>query len=220
MNAPATDGRAARSRATRARVAAAATRLFTAHGYAATSIQAVAKEAGVATQTVYYAFGNKPAVLKEALDQAVAGDTAPVATLDRPWVRAALAAPDAREQIRLHVEGTSGVMERVAALTEVVRAAAGSDPELADLWRTNVEHRRQVQEVFARALADRGALRPGLEVSEAADTALALLCPEVFTLFTVHSGWTVERWSAWARDAVLRQLTHLADPPAEAPGGR
>ncbi|KOX15686.1 TetR/AcrR family transcriptional regulator [Nocardiopsis sp. NRRL B-16309] len=211
MDAPATDGRAARSRATRARVAAAATRLFTAHGYAATSIQAVAGEAGVATQTVYYAFGNKAAVLKEALDQAVAGDAAPVATLDRPWVRAALNAPDAGEQVRLQVEGTRVVMERVAPLAEVVRGAAGSDPELAELWRTNVEHRRQVQAVFAGALADRGALRPGLGVSEAADAALALLSPEVFTLFTVHSGWTAERWCAWARDALLRQLTDVAD---------
>ncbi|MFE3456137.1 TetR/AcrR family transcriptional regulator [Nocardiopsis aegyptia] len=213
MDAPATDGRAARSRATRARVAAAATRLFTAHGYAATSIQAVAREAGVATQTVYYAFGTKPAVLKEALDQAVAGDADPVATLDRPWVRAALAAPDAHTQVRLQVEGTREVMERVAPLAEVVRAAAGSVPELAELWRTNTEQRRTVQAVFARALADRGVLRPGLEVPEAADTALALLSPEVFTLFTVHSGWTAERWSLWARDAVLRQLTHLADTP-------
>lgn len=213
MDTPATDGRAARSRATRARVATAATRLFTAHGYAATSIQAVAKEAGVATQTVYYAFGNKTAVLKEALDQAVAGDAEPVATLDRPWVRAALAAPDAHEQVRLQVAGTGRVMERVAPLAEVVRGAAGSEPELAKLWRANVEQRRTVQTVFARALADRGALRPGLEVPEAADTALALLSPEVFTLFTVHSGWTVERWTAWASEAVLRQLTDLADPP-------
>jgi hypothetical protein len=50
-------------------------------------------------------------------------------------------------------------------------------------------------------------------VPEAADTALALLSPEVFTLFTVHSGWTAERWSAWACDALLRQLTDLADAP-------
>jgi AcrR family transcriptional regulator len=105
-------------------VAAAATRLFTAHGYAATSVQAVAKEARVATQTVYNAFGNKPAVLKAALDQAVAGDAEPVATLDRPWVRAALAAADAREQVRLQVEGTREVMERVAPLAEVVRLYA------------------------------------------------------------------------------------------------
>jgi AcrR family transcriptional regulator len=213
MDAPATDGRAARSRATRARVAAAATRLFTAHGYAATSVQAVAREAGVAAQTVYNAFGNKPGVLKEALDQAVAGDAAPVTTLARPWVRAALAAADAREQVRLQVEGTREVMERVAPLAEVVRGAAGSDPDLADLWRTNVEQRRTVQTVFAQALAERGALRAGLGVPEAADTALALLSPEVFTLFTVHSGWTAERWSAWARDALLRQLTDLADAP-------
>ncbi|WP_159945396.1 MULTISPECIES: TetR/AcrR family transcriptional regulator [unclassified Nocardiopsis] len=211
------DGRAARSRATRARVAAVAARLFTEHGYTATSVQSVAREAGVAAQTVYNSFGTKPALLKEALDQAVAGDAEPVATLDRPWVRRALAAGDAREQIRLHVAGTTVVLERVAALVEVVRGAAGSDPDLAALWRTNVDQRRAVQRVFATALADRGALRPGLDVEEAADTALALLSPEVYTLHTVHRGWTPRRWRAWAEEALVRQLTDLATTPG---GGR
>ncbi|MFI6578614.1 TetR/AcrR family transcriptional regulator [Nocardiopsis sp. NPDC050513] len=213
MSTRSTDGRLARTRATRARVAEAAARLFTAGGYAATSIQSVAAEAGVAAQTVYNAFGTKAAVLKEALDQAVAGDAEPVATLDRPWVRAALAAPDAREQIRLQAAGTASVMERVAPLSEVVRGAADSDADLRALWRANVDQRRAVQRVFAERLAERGALRPGLSADEAADTALALLSPEVFTLYTVRCGWSADRWRAWAVDALLRQLTDLASAP-------
>lgn len=210
MDTPA-DGRRARSLATRARVASAAARLFVAHGYASTSVQSIAREAGVAAQTVYNTFGTKPSVLKEALDQKVAGDAEPVATLDRPWVRAALASGDAREQVRLQVAGTAAVMERVAPLAEVVRGAAGSDPDLAALWAANVDQRREVQRVFAGALAARGVLRSGLGVEEAADTALALLSPEVFTLYTVHCGWSVGRWTAWAAETVLRQLTDLAD---------
>lgn len=206
MNAQPADGRAARSAVTRARVARAATRLFTADGYTATSIASIAKEAGVATQTVYYAFGAKAAVLKEALDQAVAGDAEPVATLDRPWVRTALAAEDPRELVRLQVAGAARVMLRVAALLEVVRGAAPSDPELAALRQANTDQRRTVHTVFAQALADRGALRPGMDTEEAADTLLGLLSPELYTLYTAQLGWSTEHWTEWATGAVTRQL--------------
>lgn len=206
MHAQPTDGRTARSLATRARIARAATRLFTTDGYTATSITRVAEEAGVAAQTVYNTCGTKAGLLKEALDQAVAGDAEPVATLERPWVREALSAPDPRDLVRLQIRGTTQVMERVAALIEVLRGAAASDPELAALWRTNTDQRRTVHTVFAHTLADRGALRAGLDPQEAADTLLGLLSPELYTLYTVQLGWSPERWTQWATGAVTRQL--------------
>ncbi|WP_017580192.1 TetR/AcrR family transcriptional regulator [Nocardiopsis valliformis] len=206
MDAQPADGRTARSLATRARIARAATRLFTTDGYTATSMTSVAKEAGVAAQTVYNTCGTKAGVLKEALDQAVAGDAEPVATLDRSWVREALSAEDPHELIRLQVQGTAQVMVRVAALIEVLRGAAASDPELAALWRTNTDQRRTVHAVFAQALADRGALRAGLDPQEAADTLLGLLSPELYTLYTAQLGWSAQRWTDWAAEAVTRQF--------------
>ncbi|HLJ67467.1 MAG TPA: helix-turn-helix domain-containing protein, partial [Chloroflexota bacterium] len=47
--------------ATRRLIAQAARSLFTAHGYAATSIEAVAADAGVSPRTVYAIFGTKKA---------------------------------------------------------------------------------------------------------------------------------------------------------------
>ncbi|WP_028647695.1 TetR/AcrR family transcriptional regulator [Nocardiopsis sp. CNT312] len=215
MDAHTVDGRTARSRATRARVATAAARLFTERGYAATSIQSIAAEAGVAAQTVYYAFGTKSAVLKHALDHAVAGDAAPVATLDRPWVRRALEAPDARGQIRLHTVGTASVMERLSPLSEVLRGAADSDDELRALWHASVDQRRTVQRTFTERLRERGALRPELSADEAADTCLALLSPEVFILYTRHCGWSVRRWRTWAEQGLTRHLTELSTAPEQ-----
>ncbi|MFD6100683.1 TetR/AcrR family transcriptional regulator [Nocardiopsis flavescens] len=205
MDTNAADGRTARSRATRARVARAAAGLFAARGYAATSVRSVADAAGVGEQTVYYAFKTKAAVLAEAVDQAVAGDAEPVPTLERPWVREALAAPDAEAQVRLHVAGTGAVMERVAGLLEAVRGGA-ADPDLARLWRANVEQRRAVQHVFADSLAARGALAPGLEAGEAADLMLGLLSPELFTLYTVHLGRSARWWRERTTEAVRAQV--------------
>jgi AcrR family transcriptional regulator len=205
------DGRAARSRATRARIATAAARLFVENGYAATSITTIAAEAGVAAQTVYNAFANKPAILSAALDLAIAGDDAPVATLERAWVRDALAAPDAVDQVCRQVDGAAEILARVSPLLEVVRGAAPTDPDLAAAWRANIAQRRTVQSVFVDALAAKGALRPGLTADDAADVTLALLSPETYTLLTVERGWSRDRWRAWARDALLRQLTDLGN---------
>src|SRR3982750_2219788 len=75
-----------RARATRRRIREAAARLFVEHGYMATTIEAIAVEAGVAVQTVYFVFGNKRAMPAEALDVATAGGDAPVPVAERAWV--------------------------------------------------------------------------------------------------------------------------------------
>ena len=61
----------------------AARRLFLDHGHAATTMPAVAAAAGVSVQSVYKAFGNKPALLKAVFDVAIAGDDEPVPVLQR-----------------------------------------------------------------------------------------------------------------------------------------
>jgi AcrR family transcriptional regulator len=55
--------------ATRARFAASARRLFAQNGYAATTIQSIAQDAGLAVQTFYATYGSKKAVLFALLDE-------------------------------------------------------------------------------------------------------------------------------------------------------
>src|SRR5690242_3466184 len=92
-----------RSRQTRLRILQAAHRLFVERGYGATTVQDVAEGAGVAVQTVYFVFGNKPSLLKELVDVTIAGDDEPVPTMQRPWFTDALAARTAPELLRAHV---------------------------------------------------------------------------------------------------------------------
>jgi AcrR family transcriptional regulator len=198
-----TDGRAERARATRARIVAAATATFTTSGYATTSINAIAAAAGVSEQTVYYSFGNKRAVLVAALDRAIAGDDEPIPTLDRPWVHAALAEPDPHRQIELQVQGVGEVLRRAARLLDIIRNAA-TDPELAEVCATSINHHREVQRAFAASLAEKTPLRT--EVAAAADTAVALLSPETYLLLVDHLGWPHDRWRTWAADCLARTL--------------
>ncbi|GAA1540558.1 TetR/AcrR family transcriptional regulator [Actinomadura kijaniata] len=197
--------RAARTAANRARMLEAARELFTAHGYTATTMKAIAERAGMAVQTLYFTFATKRAILSELLDVEIAGDAEPVATLDRPWVAAAVAAPPA-EQLRLQVAAAGEILERVTPLLEAVRSAAANDPEIAELWRTNIEQRRTVQLRLAEALAAKTALRGGMDASRAADIALAVLAPETYHLLVGERGWSAGQWREWAVDALTRQL--------------
>ncbi|TMR92273.1 TetR/AcrR family transcriptional regulator [Nonomuraea basaltis] len=182
---------------------AAARSLFVERGYTATTMQAIATEAGVAVQTLYFTFATKRAILSELLDVEVAGDTAPVATLDRPWVAEALSAPP-EELVEQLVKGAVRIHARVAPLLEVVRSAAAVDPEIAELWRTNIAQRHTVLMVFAGALAAKTALRAN--PARAADIMLATLAPECYHLLVHERGWAQEDWERWAVDALARQL--------------
>lgn len=206
---PHEDGRTARSRSTRTRITTAATELFTSAGYSSTSIAAIAARAGVSEQSVYYSFGTKRAILTAALDLAIAGDDEPLPTLERPWVREALADPDPHGQIRRQVAGAADVYRRAAPLLDVVRSAATIDAELAEVWETNLQQRLTVQRVFADALARKTPLPANMAVDAAADTALAILSPETYHLLVHHQGWAHTRWRDWATNALQRLLTTL-----------
>jgi hypothetical protein len=139
------------------------------------------------------------------VDVEVAGDTGPVATLDRPWVAQAMAAPPA-EMLRRLVTAAAEIHARVTPVLEVVRSAAATDPEIADLWHTNIAQRHAVLMVFTRTLADKSALQPGLDATRAADIALAILAPEVYLLLTRKRGWRRGAWTDWAASALTSNL--------------
>src|SRR5690349_4388687 len=82
------------ARENRQRILVAAQELFVDQGYGSTTIADVARTAGVAVETVYAAFRNKPSLLHRAWDVAVGGDEQDVHLLDRPEMREVFAEPD------------------------------------------------------------------------------------------------------------------------------
>ncbi|UGT52560.1 TetR/AcrR family transcriptional regulator [Nocardia asteroides] len=202
--------RAAKTTANRAKMLAAARELFVTRGYTPTTMKAIAEEAGMAVQTLYFTFATKRAILSELLDVEIAGDTEPVATMDRPWFAAALSAPP-REQIRGQVAAAATIYARVGTLLEVIRSAAATDPELAELWETNIAQRHLVQLRLAEALAAKTSLRGGIDAARAADIALAVLAPETYRLLVHERAWSEDDWAAWATDALTVQLLPAGD---------
>jgi AcrR family transcriptional regulator len=185
---------------------AAALALFSERGYASTSMQAIADEAGMAVQTLYFTFGTKRALLSEILDIAVAGDEEPVPTLERPSVLAAIDDPDREHQLRKQARIAREIYQRVAPVLEVVANAASADPEIAELWETNNTQRAIVMERLMTALAAKGPLRDGLDTAMAIDIALALQSPEMYQYLTKRRGWSPSRWEQWTAGALITQL--------------
>jgi len=153
------------ARATRRRIIGAATELFTKDGYISTTVDQIAEAAGVAVQTVYFHFGNKRTVLKEALDVAAVGDDQPVPVLERPWMQEARTATDPNDVVALWVEASRAILDRGAPLMRVLRDAASADPDMAALWAANEQQRDISYRVMAQQLSDLGALEADVQLT-------------------------------------------------------
>ncbi len=117
--------------ATRRAILDAARELFIEGGYVKTTMQAIAERAGISPATVYATFVTKRAVLSALVDISIAGDDAPVPILDRPWVAELRGEPDLGRRIGLLAHHGRLMLERRAAIDEVLRAAAAADAEIA-----------------------------------------------------------------------------------------
>ncbi|WP_377640517.1 TetR family transcriptional regulator [Oryzobacter terrae] len=190
--------------ATRSRVVAVADALFRADGYAATSVAAVARAAGVSSQTVYNVFGTKAALLKAAYDVAVVGDDEPVPLAERPDVRALYAEPDAAVFLRGYAAFGRHVAERVGPLAlQISAGAASGDADLLRLRDTTNAERLVGAGMVAQRVADLGALAPGLGVDGARDRIWTLNSIEVWHLLTALRGWSGDEYAAWVGDAMV-----------------
>jgi AcrR family transcriptional regulator len=192
--------------ATRREILAAARRLFERDGYAATTMAAIAKEAGVALKTVYVAFETKSGLLRALWNLLLRGDEDEIPINDRRWYREVLAERDPERQLRLGAHNARLVKERAGGVLAVIRSAATTDPDIDALWqRIQTEFHANQQRVVESVTA-KGALRPELDVDRATDILWTLNHPDVWLLLVGERGWTPEAFEAWFADTVCAQL--------------
>ena len=183
-----------------------ARQLFLEHGFAATTMPAIASAAGVSVQTVYNAFGNKPRLAKAVFDVAIAGDDEPVPMLQRASLGRVRDAPDARTRLRLYGEFLAEVAPRHVPVQLVIRDAAASDPEARVVWAELQAERLKGMTMFARDLHDDGHLRPGVSANEARDVLWTCNSAELFQLLVLERGWPPERYGRWVAEVLISSL--------------
>ena len=198
------DGRRARSQRTSSRVLVASRDLFLEHGYARTSMEAIAAGAGVSAQTVYNLFGTKCDLLAAVLDRAIVGDAAEVAVMERSWFVVGEGEDSADAITRFAATGTA-ILARVAPIYDVMRSASAL-PEVRRLLAGNRQRRRADQRKLVRALVATGQVRPDLDIDHAADVVYGLANEDVYLLLTRDCRWSRKRFTTWLADTLLDQL--------------
>lgn len=190
---------------TRRAILAAAQRLFERDGYAATSMPAIAAEAGVAVKTVYLAFDTKALLLRAVWDARPAGDEAVLPVKKREWYRRVLAEPDPARKLRLVAANSRAVKSGSGVLMEVIRTAVTVEPEIAVLWKEIEAKLLDVQGSIVRELKKQGALATS-DVAVATDVLWTLNHPSVWQLLVRERGWTDDQYEQWLGDVLCSQL--------------
>lgn len=196
-----------RARETRRRIVDAGMRLFIERGYVTTTVEAIAREAGVAAATIYQAFGTKHAILARALDVSIAGDDAPLALLEQAWVDGVTGEGDPARRLEAVVRHAAGVAIRTAPIKEVMRDAAATEPAVRELIRQDHQRRRRSQRALVDLVAGEGrGARTLLDPDGAAATFFALVNSHSYLLAHEELGWDAEEWTGWLLGVLHREL--------------
>jgi AcrR family transcriptional regulator len=198
--------RAARAGDTRTTLLATAARLFAERGYVATSIDEIARAAGISRATVFTSVGGKPTLLKAAYDAALVGDEEAIPLVERERSRAIRGEPDVRRYLELYAQLASEVAGRIAIISEVVRGAAGADPEARTLYEKMQAERLIGARHIVGDVEAKGRLRGGLRTATAVDIVWTLIEPGVYLRLVHQRGWSPARYARWLAKTLQDQL--------------
>ena len=182
---------------TRRRIAEAARTLFWNRGYGATTLRAVAEEAGVAVQTVYAVYGSKAGILHALRDTVLRQPTAEALFGD------AMREGDAERKLELFARSIRQRWEFGHDVVAIHRDASATDPSV----RAEVEQVLGVRRAgIARLARSLEAELAGVDLAHATAVIDALTLPEVYAELTSIQGWSADEFQAWLARCLKNQL--------------
>lgn len=185
-----------------------AQRQFLDTGYTATTIAAIAAEAGVSVDTIYKSFGGKPGLVRAIYERDLAGRGPVPAYARSDEMRAR--ETDPRTIMRKWGVLTAEVASEATPIRLLVRSAAASDLEMAELLKDMNDDRLKRMRHHARFLAKRGYLRVGVSVTQATDVLWTCSSVELYELLVLQRGWSLRRFARFVADFMITAL--LARP--------
>ena len=187
-----------RAAVTRRRIAEAARTLFWNRGYGATTLQAVADEAGVAVQTVYAVYGSKAGILHALRDTVLRQPEAEALFED------ATREGNAERKLELFAGSIRRRWEFGHDVVAIHRDAGATDPSVRAEVEQVLETRRAGIARLARSLE--GSLAPGIDPAHASAVLDALTLPEVYAELTQVGGWSADEFEGWLGRSLKNQL--------------
>ena len=187
-----------RAQVTRRRIADAARGLFRTRGYGATTLQAVADEAGVAVQTVYAVYGSKAGILHELRDTVLRQPAA------EALYEEAMHEAGAERKLELFASSIRRRWESGHDVVAIHTHAAATDPSVRAEAEQALGMRRNGIARFARSLE--AALSSGIDPTMAAAILDALTLPEVYAELIDIGGWSADDFEVWLAGCLKTQL--------------
>jgi TetR/AcrR family transcriptional regulator, regulator of autoinduction and epiphytic fitness len=186
---------------TRGRILDAARRLLMSGTYSSVTMEDIAREAGVAYQTVYGIFGTKLRLAQGLIEAGFPHVADALKLFDElgPLV-------DPELWFRTGARVNRLIYELCADLLRFMRESG--DPGLLARYRDREEERLRgmIQYGVPARLERSGRLRAGISPSEAVAVIWALSGPDQYTQLVFERGWTPSRYEQWLGDSMISTL--------------
>lgn len=101
---------------------------------------------------------------------------------------------------------TSEVSSVVSPILLLVRSAAASDPDMAELLSVGNHDRDERARHHARFLQQRGYLREGVTLARATDILWTCTAPELYDLLVLQRGWSPPQYARFLADYMIAAL--------------
>jgi len=193
---------------TRAAIAKAARKLIFSQGYEAAKIDAIAREAGVAAQTVYAVFGSKRGILAELLDQDSFGPDY------QELIQQVQATTDPEVKVRFPARFARQIYDAQSSTFDRFRGAGVVAPDLASLEKERECHRYEAQKHLIAFLHQAGRLKKSLTIATARDILWTLTGRGPYRMLVRERDWTSQAYEDWLADMLEAALLEKQKPAA------
>lgn len=191
------------AKATRQRILEGARRLFVMRGYGAVTMDDIARDAGVAYQTVYAVFGNKLGVARGIIWSSFEVEGI------HDLIAEAKASADPEVSLRAAARAARLISERLGDLLRFMRESG--DPELLAEYEKVEERRFEQEQALLAMLEASGRLREELSRAEALAILWAMSGTQLHHQLVSRRRWSGSRYEEWLGDALIALL--LASHP-------
>ena len=185
---------------TRGRIVEATRQLLEVEGYAGMTVEAVARRAEVAVQTVYAVFGSKTGILAELLNQTTFGPDY------EDTVRETLEEKDPEARLRGAARIARQIHDAQRTGFDLLRGAGVVAPELARLEQERERIRYEREEAMIASLRAAKRLRQELNYRTARDILWTLTGSDVYRMLVGERGWSSQRYQDWLADTLVQCL--------------
>jgi AcrR family transcriptional regulator len=194
---------------TRERILHAARRLLVRGTYSSVTMEEIAREAGVAYQTVYAIFRTKLGLASAMVEAGFHFEPVevPGGLLGSPG--------DPEAGIRRGAHLSRRIHETCADLVRFMRESG--DPELLDRYRANEQLRLEQQSILPAYFSNSGRLRSDLTPETALDIVWSLTGSDFYSLLVFERGWTPDQYEEWLAQSLI-ELILIERPSVPATG--